>query len=85
MALVLVRKGNVELNIPLEEKDKYLKLGYSVYEGDKLVEEAPTTDVGALTAKVIELTEENKQLKATIEKLTAKKSSKKSADIELSD
>lgn len=85
MALVLVRKGNVELNIPADEKDKYLKLGYSVYEGNKLVEEAPTTDVGALTAKVIELTAENEKLKATIEKLTAKKSSKKSADIELSD
>ena len=85
MASVLVRKRNIELNIPVEEKDKYLKLGYSVYEGDKLVEEAPTTDVGALTAKIIELTAENEKLKATIEKLTAKKSAKKSADIELSD
>ena len=74
--MITVRKGNIELDIADEQKDRYLKLGYSVFEGDKLVEEAPTTDVGALTSKIIELTTENAKLKAENAKLksAAKKS-----------
>lgn len=50
--LITVRKGNTELDVPEDQKDRYLKLGYSVYEGEKLVEEALTDDVGVLLSKI---------------------------------
>nr|DAU37951.1 MAG TPA: Monopolin complex subunit CSM1, Monopolin, rDNA, REPLICATION.9A [Caudoviricetes sp.] len=49
---ITVRKGNTELDVPKDQKDRYLKLGYSVYEGGKLVEEALTDDVGVLLSKI---------------------------------
>ena len=80
MTEITIRKGNVELNVPADQKDRYLNLGYSVYEKGKLVEEAPTNDVGALQAKIItlnntitELNSENSKLKAEIKKLKSKK------------
>jgi cell division protein FtsB len=79
MAEITIRKGNVELNVPLDQKDRYLKLGYSVYEGKKLIEEAPTTDVGVLQSKVASLLAENKELKAEITKLKKKASDEKKA------
>lgn len=78
MAEITIRKGNKELHVPEDQKGRYLALGYSVYEGDKLVEEAPTNDVGALQAKIAKLIAENESLKAEIAKLKApKKASKK--------
>lgn len=73
MADITIRKGNVELSVPAEQKDRYLKLGYSVYEGNKLVEEAPSDDVGALRAKISQLIAENDKLKAENKKLKSKK------------
>lgn len=69
MADITIRKGNKELTIPEEQKNRYLALGYSVYEGMKLVEEAPTNDVGALQAKVARLNKENEELKVENKKL----------------
>lgn len=71
MNSITVRKGNVELHVPEDEKERYLKLGYSVYNGDKLIEEAPTNDVGALLAKINSLETENSQLKKENAKLKA--------------
>lgn len=71
MNSITVRKGNVELHVPEDEKERYLKLGYSVYNGDKLIEEAPTNDVGALLAKINSLETENAQLKKENAKLKA--------------
>ena len=64
---ITVRKGNVELTVPAEQKDRYLKLGYSVYEGDKVVEEAFPDDVEVLKAKIIALMDENAELKKKLE------------------
>lgn len=63
MNSITVRKGNVELHVPEDEKERYLKLGYSVYNGDKLVEEALTEDVGVLLTKINTLETENERLK----------------------
>lgn len=63
MADITIRKGNVELTVPEDQKDRYLKLGYSVYEGNKLVEEAPSNDIGALQAKIARLNSENDKLR----------------------
>ena len=84
MSSTIVRKGNVELNIPEDEKERYLKLGYSVYDGDKLVEEALTDDVSALTTKILSLEAENKQLKKEIATLKRdlKKAQKEQAVVE---
>lgn len=71
MNSITVRKGNVELHVPEDEKERYLKLGYSVYNGDKLIEEAPTNDVGALLTKINSLETENAQLKKENAKLKA--------------
>lgn len=69
MELICVRKGNVELHVPEDEKERYLKLGYSVYDGDKLVEEALTEDVSVLLTKINSLETENGQLKKENAKL----------------
>lgn len=71
MNSITVRKGNVELHVPEDEKERYLKLGYSVYNGDKLIEEALTNDVSALLAKINSLETENAQLKKENAKLKA--------------
>lgn len=77
MTDITIRKGNVELNVPEDQKDRYLKLGYSVYDNGKLVEEAPINDIGALQLKVSALLTENAKLKDEIAKLKAKKSTEK--------
>lgn len=63
MNSITVRKGNVELHVPEDEKERYLKLGYSVYNRDKLVEEALTEDVSVLLTKINTLETENERLK----------------------
>lgn len=74
---ITIVKGNIELNVDEDQKDRYLKLGYSVVDSSgKIIEEAPLTDVGALQHKVSELIAENERLKAEIAKL--KKAPKKS-------
>ena len=79
--VITVRKGNTELTVPADQRERYLKLGYSVFD-DKgnLVEEAPATDVGALQAKVSALIKENEELKAEIKKLNAKKTATKKVE-----
>lgn len=74
---ITIRKGNTELTVPEDQKSRYLSLGYSVYEGNKLVEEAPTQDVGVLQTKVASLMAENEKLKAEIAKLKPKKTATK--------
>lgn len=69
MNSITVRKGNVELHVPEDEKERYLKLGYSVYNGDNLVEEALTEDVSVLLTKINTLETENERLKKENSKL----------------
>lgn len=65
--MITVIKGNVELYVPEEQKDRYLKLGYSVVDANgKIVEEATPTDVAFLQSKVRELLDENAKLKAEL-------------------
>lgn len=71
MVSITVRKDNVELHVPEDQKERYLKLGYSVYDGDKLVEEALTEDVGVLLTKISALQSENDELKKQVAKLKA--------------
>lgn len=74
MDTIKVLKGNVELDIPAYDKDRYKKLGYSVIDNNgKVIEQAPITDVGTLQVMVAELQAENAQLKEEISKLKAKK------------
>ena len=81
-AMITIRKSNTELNVPEDQKERYLKLGYSVFDKEgNLVEEAPTNDVGALHAKILELMKENEKLKAENKKLSAaKKTATKKAE-----
>lgn len=69
MNSITVRKSNVELHVPEDQKERYLKLGYSVYDGDTLVEEAPTEDVGVLRTKIKQLEADNDRLKKEVTKL----------------
>lgn len=70
MDTIKIVKGNIELDVPADQKDRYLKLGYSVIDNNgKIVEEAPIADVGALQSKVSVLLEENTKLKSENAKL----------------
>lgn len=69
MNSITVRKSNVELHVPEDQKERYLKLGYSVYDGDTLVEEAPTEDVGVLRTRIKQLEADNDRLKKEVTKL----------------
>lgn len=75
MSTITVIKGNVELDVPADERERYVKLGYSVIDKatGKIIEEAPITDVGALQVRVAELVAENTKLKAEITKLKGEK------------
>lgn len=78
MSNITIRKGNVELTVPEDQKERYLNLGYDAYdEAGNLIAEAPTTDVQALQAKIVDLLKENSELKAELEKAKPKKSSPK--------
>ena len=73
MADITVRKANVVLDIPEEQKDEYLSKGYDVISARGVVIEAATPqDVPTLQAKLAELSAENKKLKAMIAELQAK-------------
>lgn len=75
MSDITVRRGNVELTVPEDAKEKYINLGYSVIDPETgvIIEEAPSNDVGFLQNKVAKLLEENEALKAEIAKLKSKK------------
>lgn len=78
MDLITVVRGNVELDVPAEQKERYKNLGYSVVEKStgKVIEEALSNDIGVLQSKITELQNENAKLKAENAKL--KKSANKS-------
>ena len=70
--MITVRKSNKELTVPEEQKERYLSLGFSVFdEHGKLVEAAPANDVGALQAKVVTLMAEKRDLEAALETFTS--------------
>ena len=78
---IIVVKGNKQLTVPAEEKERYMTFGYSVIDAKgNVIEEAPITDVGALQVKVAELKAENEKLKAELEKATAKKTNRKATE-----
>ena len=70
--MITVRKSNKELTVPEDQKERYLSLGFSVFDEDgKLLEEAPANDVGALQAKIVTLMAEKKDLEATLDMFTS--------------
>ena len=80
MKNITIRRGNTELTVPEDQKERYLKLGYSVYENGKMVEEAPLKDAGALQRRVSELLQENASLKAENKKLKTELAKTKKTD-----
>lgn len=80
MKNITIRRGNTELTVPEDQKERYLKLGYSVYENGKMVEEAPLKDAGALQRRVSELLQENASLKAENQKLKTELAKTKKTD-----
>jgi hypothetical protein len=77
MELITVVRGNEELDVSADQKERYKQLGYHVIDKQtgKVLEKAPLTDVAALQNLVVKLESENKALKDEIEKL--KKPAKK--------
>ncbi|MBR4377353.1 MAG: hypothetical protein IKP50_00485 [Bacilli bacterium] len=80
METITVVRGNEELDVPADQKERYKKLGYHVIDKKtgKVLEKAPLTDVASLQSLVVKLENENKELKAEIQKLkkdTTKKAS----------
>lgn len=77
MTNITIRSGNVELTVPADQKDRYMKLGYSVIDEQtgEVLEEAPSQDVATLQAEVAKLKAENAKLKAEISKLSSKSTS----------
>ena len=75
MELITVVKGNEELDVPVEQKERYKNLGYHVIdkESGKVLETAPLTDVASLQSLVVKLENENKALKEENQKLKSKK------------
>ena len=78
--LITVLKGNEELDVPADQKERYKKLGYHVIDkqSGKVLEKAPLTDVASLQNLVVKLEKENKSLRDELQKLkTTKKQTKK--------
>ena len=75
MELITVLRGNEELDVPVDQKERYKKLGYHVIDkqSGKVLEKAPLTDVASLQNLVVKLENENKSLKDEIQKLKATK------------
>lgn len=64
-----VERGNTVLDIPENEKEKFLSKGYSVVDGKGNVLERGEPKNGALRKEYLSLKNENTQLKAENEKL----------------
>lgn len=77
MEQITVMRGNEELDVSADQKERYKKLGYHVIDKatGKVLEKAPLTDVASLQNLVAKLENENKALKDEIDKL--KKAAKK--------
>lgn len=68
MQEILVIKGNTELRVPADQKDRYMRFGYSVIdETGNIIEEAPLRDIGALQLRVGELLKEIEEYKKALE------------------
>lgn len=67
---ILVRRGNVVLEVNKDFADKYLDDGYDIInEFGGVITEGTPNDQYALNRAVERLTKENKELKATIQRL----------------
>jgi len=77
MSNITVRKANVLLTVPVEQKEEYLNKGFDVVDsrGNAVIERAIPKDVNALSVMVQELQEEVKKLKEENIKLKAQLSS----------
>ena len=63
---IKVQRANIELDINPEEKEYYMKQGYSVVNAyGQVIEQALPNDVNALKIMVAELQKEIEELKAT--------------------
>ena len=69
--IIKVRKANMVLRVPADQKDVYLAKGFDVIDAKGKVKERNTKEVSP--AEYNAVLEENKALKAEIEKLKAKK------------
>ena len=69
---ITVRKANVVLNVPEEQRSEYLAKGYDIIGANGgVVESATPQDVPTLQAKLQEALDENARLKAQIATLQA--------------
>jgi len=84
MEKITVVRGNEELDIPADQKERYKKLGYHVIDKQtgRVLEKAPLTDVAQLQSLVVKLENENKALKDEIQKLKKPATTKKPASKE---
>lgn len=73
MGTIRVERGNVILDIPVEDKAEYMKQGYSVIDAKtgEVVEEAISVDVATLQLQLLTVKGEVEALKAENEKLKA--------------
>lgn len=77
--VITIRRDNVILDIPAEQKDYYKNLGYSVIDEKtgEVVDEAIPTDVASLQSLYKDAKAEIAELEAEIKKLKAAKAPKK--------
>lgn len=71
---ITVRRANVILDISLDDKKKYLDMGYVVINAEtgEILEESISNDVATLQANVVELRGKLAKAEDTIAELTAK-------------
>ena len=73
MDTIKVQRANIELDINPEEKEYYMKQGYSVVnEYGQVIEQALPNDVNALKIMVAELQKEIAELKAAKKEVPVK-------------
>jgi len=77
---IIVRRANVVLEVPADEKSSYISQGYSVLDAaGNVIEEALPNDVNTLRIMVSKLQKEIAELKKAAEKPAVKDKPKTSA------
>jgi len=80
--MIRVSRANVVLDVEDDEKEKYLALGYDIYDlNNKLIQKTLPTDLGVLQKAYVENKAKIKELEAEIAKLKAEKVEKVSKPV----
>ena len=83
MEIIQVRRANVILDVPEDQKDEYLAKGFDVLGPDgRVVIKSVPNDMNSLKKAVADLTEENKKLKEENDKLKEQLTSKLAKKVE---